>query len=115
MIVERLLVELDVDVAPPDVVARRVVLDDALLPISRMIQELGKDALPIPHFIAKPMLQKLWRLGLVSFPPGELPHLKYQCMVDGRHAKEVLGFRPNYSLRETIRSVLEPEKESSSF
>jgi UDP-glucose 4-epimerase len=76
------------------------------VPLSAVLKELGKKNVPIPHVLAKPMLKRLWRLGLSTFPPGELPHLQYQCMVDGQLARDVLGFRPRYNLRQTIRSVL---------
>jgi len=76
------------------------------VPLSAILKELGKKSVPIPHIMAKPVLKRLWRLGLSAFPPGELPHLQYQCMVDGQLARDVLGFRPRYNLRQTIRSVL---------
>ena len=76
------------------------------LPLSSVLKELGRRAVPVPHICARQVLSYLWRIGLSSFPPGELPHLQYQCMVDGARAREVLGFRPSYTLRETIRSVL---------
>jgi UDP-glucose 4-epimerase len=76
------------------------------LPLSSVLKELGRSPIPIPHPMAKPVLSQLWRLGLVNFPPGELPHLQYQCMVDGTRAKEILGFRPRHTLKETIRSLL---------
>jgi len=77
-------------------------------PLSSILAELGRQPVPIPHFLARPLLSRLWKLGVVNFPPGELPHLRYQCMVDGRRAREALGFRPQRSLRDTIRSLLEP-------
>ena len=76
------------------------------VPLSTILKELGKTSIPVPHVLAKPILKRLWRLGLASFPPGELPHLQYQCMVDGSLARDVMGFRPRYNLRQTIRSVL---------
>jgi UDP-glucose 4-epimerase len=76
------------------------------VPVSTVIRELGKTPLPVPHPLAKPLAKRLWRWGLSKFPPGELPHLQFQCMVDGTRAKDVLGFRPRYNLKRTIRSVM---------
>jgi len=76
------------------------------VPLSRALAELGRDPIGIPHPLAELALSKLWRYGLSGFPPGELPHLRYQCLVDGSRSKEMLGYRPRYSLKETIRSVL---------
>jgi UDP-glucose 4-epimerase len=42
---------------------------------------------------------------LSSFPPEEVDHIQYLCMVDGSRAERELGFSPRHSLRETIRSV----------
>jgi UDP-glucose 4-epimerase len=75
------------------------------LPLSRVLAELGREPIPVPHPLAEYAIKKLWRFGLSAFPPGELPHLRYQCMVDGARATEVLGYRPRFSLKETIRSV----------
>jgi len=35
----------------------------------------------------------------------ELDHIRYVCMVDGTRARDQLGFKPGYTLRETIRAV----------
>jgi hypothetical protein len=43
---------------------------------------------------------------MAGFPPPELDHLQYLCTVDGSRAERELGFRPAYTMRETIRSVL---------
>jgi len=75
------------------------------VPLSTILKELGKKPLPLPHVLARPLLKRLWRLGLSGFPPGEITHLQYQCMVDGKLARDVLGFRPRYNLRQTILSV----------
>jgi UDP-glucose 4-epimerase len=76
------------------------------VPLSMVHKELKHVPVPLPHFLAKSVLKRLWRWGVVNFPPGELPHLQFQCMVDGTRAREELGFRPRYSLRSTIRSVI---------
>jgi UDP-glucose 4-epimerase len=75
------------------------------LPLSRVLSELGRRPVPIPHFLAEPLLRQAWRLGLAGFYPGDLPHLRFQCMLDGSRARQELGFRPAKTLRETIRSV----------
>jgi UDP-glucose 4-epimerase len=76
------------------------------IPLSAALRELGRPALPIPHFVAQRVLTALWRSRLTSFPVPELDHIQYVCMVDDRRAREQLGFRPRYGLRETIRAVL---------
>lgn len=75
-------------------------------PLSAILRELGREPLPVPDFLLRPTLRRLFKSGLVSFPPEELDHLQYLCVVDGSRAARELGWAPRHSLRETIRSVL---------
>jgi UDP-glucose 4-epimerase len=75
------------------------------LPLSAILRELGRTLLPFPHPLAKPMLSALWRFRATSFPVPELDHIRFVCMVDGTRAREELGFRPRFSLKETIAAV----------
>ena len=78
------------------------------VPLSAILSELGRETMPIPHPLAKPILSLAFRFGLSSFPVAELDFIRYVCMVDGRRASAELGFRPRYGLRDTIRAVEEP-------
>lgn len=75
------------------------------VPLSTILRELGRPTVPVPHPLARPVLSALWRGKLTSFPVPELDHIRYVCMVDGSRARETLGFRPRYTLKETIRAV----------
>ena len=61
---------------------------------------------------AKPILQIAFRLGISSYPVAEFDFIRYVCMVDGSRAERELGFRPRFSLRETIQAVDEPDEAS---
>ncbi len=76
------------------------------VPLSAILRELGREPLPVPHFILRPLLARLFDAGLTSFPPHEVDHIQYLCVVDGSRAVREWGWAPRYSLRETIRSVL---------
>jgi UDP-glucose 4-epimerase len=76
------------------------------VPLSSVMKELGRPTLPIPHFMLRPLMRRLFRAGVVSFPPEELDHIQYLCVVDGSRAAREMGWAPRYTLRETIRSVL---------
>lgn len=76
------------------------------VPLSAVMRELGRAPVPVPDFLLRPALRRLFRAGLVSFPPEQLDHLQYLCVVDGSRARRELGWEPRFSLRETIRSVL---------
>jgi UDP-glucose 4-epimerase len=75
------------------------------VPLSVVLEELGREPVAIPHPFAKPLLSLAFRLGMSSFPVAELDFIRYVCMVDGRRASAELGFRPRLGLRETIRAV----------
>ncbi len=75
------------------------------IPLSAVLSELGRQPYAIPHPLAKPILQAAFRLGVSSFPVNELDFIRYVCMVDGRRATAELGFRPHYTLRDTIHAV----------
>jgi UDP-glucose 4-epimerase len=76
------------------------------VPLSAVLRELGREPVPVPDFLLRPMLRQLFKAGVVSFPPEELDHLQYLCVVDGSRAARELGWAPHHGLRETIRSVL---------
>ena len=76
------------------------------LPLSAVLRELGRSSIPVPHLIARPLLDKLFQYRLAGFPSAELDHLQFLCTVDGTRAERELGFRPAFTLRETIRGVL---------
>lgn len=78
------------------------------LPLSTILRELGRPVLRFPHPVARPILKALWRVGATSFPVPELDFIRYVCMVDGARSRQELGFRPRFSLKETIRAV-DPE------
>jgi UDP-glucose 4-epimerase len=75
------------------------------LPLSRLIELTGRTRVAIPHFMMRNVVQRLWRYRATSFPAPELDHIRYVCMVDGTRAREQLGFKPRYTLKETIRAV----------
>jgi UDP-glucose 4-epimerase len=76
------------------------------LPLSRILDELGRTPIPVPQFLARPLLTRMWQSRLTGFPPPELDHLQFLCTVDGSKAQRELEYRPEHTLRETIRSVL---------
>ena len=74
-------------------------------PLSKVLQVLGRRPRAVPSLLARKILDGGWALGLMGFPPPELRHVQYNCVVDGQAARDVLGFSPRYGLEETIRSV----------
>ena len=76
------------------------------VPLSAVLRELGREPIPMPHFLARPILRRLFKLHLANFPTPELDYLQYNSTVDGsRFAREV-GFTAQRSLKETIRAAI---------
>ncbi|MGE0549552.1 MAG: SDR family oxidoreductase [Kofleriaceae bacterium] len=78
------------------------------VPLSAVLNELGRDPIKIPHPLAKTVLSAAFKLGISSFPVAELDFIRYVCMVDGRRAVAELGFHPQFGLRDTIHAIDEP-------
>jgi UDP-glucose 4-epimerase len=75
------------------------------VPLSRLLRILGRPRVSVPYSLARVVLRRMWSLRLTTFPPPELDHIRYVCMVDDRRARQVLGFAPRRSLEQTVLSV----------
>jgi UDP-glucose 4-epimerase len=75
------------------------------VPLSTLLRELDRPPLPVPHPFAEILMKALWRGKLTSFPTPELDHIRYVCMVDGTRARHDLGYRPRFTMKETIQAV----------
>jgi len=75
------------------------------VPLSAVLRELGRTPIPVPHPIARPLLGALFRYRLANFPPPELDHIQFLCMVDGSRWRADVGWVPQHSMKDTIRSV----------
>ncbi len=76
------------------------------VPLSAIFRELQRTVLPVPHVLARATLGMLFKYRLASFPPPELDHIQFLCAVDGGRWAADVGWKPQHSMRETIRSVL---------
>ncbi|MGC4000397.1 MAG: SDR family oxidoreductase [Anaeromyxobacter sp.] len=76
------------------------------VPLSAVLRELGRTPVPVPHPLLRAFMRRAFDARLIGFPPDEVDHIQYLCVVDGsRYAREA-GWSPRHGLRETIRSVL---------
>jgi UDP-glucose 4-epimerase len=75
------------------------------LPLSQAIAMLGRGHLPVPHLVARAMVDRLWKMRLTSFPAPELDFIRYVCMVDDARAREVLGYSHRYGIEQTLSAV----------
>lgn len=75
------------------------------LPLSQAVERVGRARLPVPHPVARAMLDQLFKMRLTSFPSPEIDFIRYVCMVDDSRARQVLGYSPRYDLDETLRAI----------
>ncbi len=76
------------------------------VPLSSVFRELGADPVRMPHLVARRMLETAFKYRMAEFPPEELDHIQFLCMVDGKRWKTETGWEPRYTMKATIRSVL---------
>ncbi len=75
------------------------------IPVSTALRELGRRPVPVPHLLVRSLLRRAFEARLTGFPPEEVDHIQYLCVVDGSRFAREAGWVPTRSLRETIRSV----------
>ncbi len=73
--------------------------------LSQLVKILGRQKISAPYGLTRAVLSRMWSWRLTSFPPPEIDHIRYVCMVDDRKARDELGFVPRMSLEETVRAV----------
>ena len=95
-----------IDALRPDPKGVYNVVGPGEVPLSKVLRELGRVAVPLPSFVARRALGVLFRYRFADFPPPELDYLQYLCAVDGSRWVHDVEWKPRYSMRETIRSVI---------
>ena len=75
------------------------------LPLSRILDRLGRSSVPVPHFLAGPALSTLNTLGKTDMHAEYLNHFRYVCMVDDSRARATLSYKHERDLNETISAV----------
>jgi UDP-glucose 4-epimerase len=73
-----------------------------VLPLNTVIRLIGRQALPLPRFMARSVAGALWFAQLAEAPPSFCDYLQYLCVADGALAEKALGFRPVYTSREAV-------------
>ncbi len=73
--------------------------------LSRALALLGRNTVSVPHGMARAAVDRLFKWRVTSFPAPELDFIRYVCMVDDQRAREAFGYRPEFDLVQTLRSV----------
>jgi UDP-glucose 4-epimerase len=75
------------------------------VPLHVAIRETGGTPLPLPEPIMRPLFDRLFRWGLLPYPPGAIDYLKYPVTVAGERFVDATGFQPLFGLEEIFQSV----------
>ncbi len=75
------------------------------VPLHVAIRETGGNIFPLPEFAARPLIRRLFRLGMFPFPAGAIDYIKYPSTLCGDRFSKETGFRPLFSLKECFRSI----------
>jgi UDP-glucose 4-epimerase len=75
------------------------------VPLSAVMRELGGRPSPSAPHRAGRCWERCFRYRLANFPPPELDHIQFLCMVDGSRWTADVGWVPGRSMKDTIRSV----------
>lgn len=74
------------------------------LPLSVIIRETGRTAIPLPESVLK---QFLGRFGFPRLSPGALDHLKYAVVIDASAFRKATGFQHQHDEVQTLRMFRE--------
>ncbi len=77
------------------------------VPISTLIETLGKSTIPVPHPFARFIADHLWRLKLSELPAPQIDYARFICTVDGSRAERILNFKSRYGIRQTLADLAE--------
>lgn len=86
------------------------VVGDGILPLSKVVQLVGRPAAPLPLPLASSMATMMWTGQLAPWPPSFLPYLRYLCVGDGTRAADELGFRPAYTTQEALMDFVSAQR-----
>ncbi len=89
------------------------IVGDSQAPLSRLIKKLKTPSFGIPEFVLRTLMRSAFRYRLVSFPPGELDHLKYTCLIDGSLAAKELKYEPKVNLSAILKNLKTPKAKPS--
>jgi UDP-glucose 4-epimerase len=74
------------------------------VPLSVIIRETGRRAIPLPEFVIN---MSLGRMGLPKLPRGAVEHIKYSVVVDAAAFRNATDFRHAFDEAATMRAFRE--------
>ena len=85
------------------------VAGDGVVRSSEVGAMIGKRAVNVPRWLYYAITWTMWRLNLktVEAPPGIVNYTMYPWVVDTTRAKELLGWKPKHTSKDTLRIMFE--------
>ncbi len=82
---------------------------DGVVRASEIGAMIGKRKLKIPRGLYYLLIWLLWHLHLkwIEAPPGIVDYSSYPWILDTTRAKNLLGWKPRYTAKETLRIMFE--------
>jgi UDP-glucose 4-epimerase len=75
------------------------------VPLHTAILETGGRAIPVPEPILRALFARLFKLGMIPYPPGALDYLKFPITLSGSRFVEATNFHPLFGLEEIFHSI----------
>lgn len=75
------------------------------VPLHTAIRETEGSAWSVPEPILRPMFARLFKLGLIPYPPGALDYIKFPITLSGSRFVEATNFHPLFGLEEIFHSI----------
>jgi len=75
------------------------------VPLHVAVDETGGKSLSLPEPLARPIFDRLFRMGLFPYPAGALDYIKYPVTLSGKRFVEATNFQPLFSLEEIFHSM----------
>jgi len=84
---------------------------DGVIKFSEIAKMVNKRSIYTPTWVMKKIMQVLWTARLVTeAPPGIINYIKYEWVLDSEKAKKELGWKPEYTTKQTLRIMLDKNK-----
>jgi len=86
------------------------IVGKGIIALSTAVHLSGKMPVPFPLRVCKLFFAAGYSSYVWNLPSEMVPFFQYLCVADGTKAKNKLGFRPKYSSRQALKTIIEVEK-----
>jgi len=75
------------------------------MPLSRVLQDLGRDPIHLPSRMLRGALRLSHQLKTIGFHEAQVDYIMYTCMLDTSRTERKLGFTPEHDIHSCIREA----------